>query len=305
MFSDGAGAIVIKRLDDAVEQGDHIYAVIRGYGINNDGGKKASFSAPSIDGQAGAVAMALDHADVDAESIGYIEAHGTATLIGDPIEVSALKKVFAARTDKKQFCKIGSAKSNVGHTVAAAGVTGLIKTVLSLHHEQIPKTLHFENPNPQIDFANSPFVVADHRTDWPRTETPRRAGVSAFGVGGTNAHIVLEEAPAASAQPATDTQPVQIFPVSAKTKTGLQSRMTQLTGVLPDHEINDIATTLQQGRADQMYRGFVVAQTAKEAAEKFAKGKMPDVTTAKAGSNGREIVFMFPGQGAQLSLIHI
>jgi len=336
LFSDGAGAVVIKRLDDAVAQGDHIYAVIRGYGINNDGGEKASFSAPSIEGQAGAIAMALDHADVDVESIGYIEAHGTATLIGDPIEVSALKKVFAARTDKKQFCKIGSAKSNVGHTVAAAGVTGLIKTVLSLHHEQIPKTLHFENPNPQIDFANSPFSVTDHRTEWPRTETPRRAGVSAFGVGGTNAHIVLEEAPlraaktaepqgasrgcvsqedtsgkgagdepAASALPlfgaAADTrQPVQIFPVSAKTKTALPSRMVQITGVLtPDHDMHDVATTLQQGRAAQMFRGFVVAQTAKEAAEKFAKGKMPDVMTGKAGNSGREIVFMFPGQGAQ------
>ena len=331
LFSDGAGAVVIKRLEDAVAQGDHIYAVIRGYGINNDGGSKASFSAPSIDGQAGAIAMALDHADVDAESIGYIEAHGTATLIGDPIEVSALKKVFTARTDKTQFCKIGSAKSNVGHTVAAAGVTGLIKTVLSLYHEQIPKTLHFENPNPQIDFANSPFSVTDKRTPWPRTETPRRAGVSAFGVGGTNAHIVLEEAPqrctsmcepqgasrgclaqeeklgndntnkpATTTLPLTAAQPVQIFPVSAKTKTGLQSRMIQAAGVLtPDHQMHDVATTLQQGRADQMYRGFVVAQTAEEAAGKFANGKMPDVVTAKAGNSGREIVFMFPGQGAQ------
>jgi amino acid adenylation domain-containing protein len=334
LFSDGAGAVVVKRLDDAIEQGDHIYAVIRGYGINNDGGSKASFSAPSIDGQAGAIAMALDHADVDAESIGYIEAHGTATLIGDPIEVSALQKVFGARTNKKQFCKIGSAKSNVGHTVAAAGVTGLIKTVLSLHHQQIPKTLHFENPNPQIDFANSPFSVTDKHTQWPRTETPRRAGVSAFGVGGTNAHIVLEEAPtrtctaettkpqgasrgcttqdevlrneeankpAASALPLSSAdQPVQIFPVSAKTKTGLQSRMVQTAGVLSSgHQVHAIATTLQQGRAAQMYRGFVVAQTAKEAAEKFSNGKMPDVVTAKAANSGREIVFMFPGQGAQ------
>ena len=161
LFSDGAGAVVIKRLDDAIEQGDHIYAVIGGYGINNDGGQKASFSAPSIDGQAGAIAMALDHAGVEADTIGYIEAHGTATLIGDPIELSALNKVFTARTDKQQFCKIGSVKSNVGHTVAAAGVTGLIKTVLSLHNETIPKTLHFQKPEPTDRFRQQ--SVFGHR----------------------------------------------------------------------------------------------------------------------------------------------
>ncbi len=305
LFSDGAGAIVIKRLEDAIDQGDHIYAVIGGYGINNDGGRKASFSAPSIDGQAGAIAMALDHAGFDAESIGYIEAHGTATLIGDPIEVSALNKVFTARTDKRQFCKIGSVKSNVGHTVAAAGVTGLIKTVLSLHHEQIPKTLHFENPNPQIDFANSPFSVTDQCTDWPRTDVPRRAGVSAFGVGGTNAHIVLEESPRISAQSNTDTdtdteQPLQIFPVSAKTKTALESRMIQMTDVLSDRQIfHDIATTLQLGREHQSYRAFVVAETAGEAAQKFSSKKMPDVVSGKSRSDQRATAFMFPGQGAQ------
>ena len=304
LFSDGAGAVVIKRLDDAIEQGDHIYAVIGGYGINNDGGKKASFSAPSIDGQAGAIAMALDHAGYDADTIGYVEAHGTATLIGDPIELSALNKVFTARTDKQQFCKIGSVKSNVGHTVAAAGVTGLIKTVLSLHNETIPKTLHFEKPNPQIDFDNSPFSVTDKHTPWPKTDTPRRAGVSAFGVGGTNAHIVLEEAPhtaAVDAESKTEqSQPVQIFPVSAKTKTALQSRMVQLAGVLnPEHDLTDVATTLQQGRAAQIYRGFAVAKTSAEAAQKFASGKMPDVVSAKAGVADREIAFMFPGQGAQ------
>ena len=278
------------------------------FGINNDGGQKASFSAPSIDGQAGAVAMALDHADVDAESIGYIEAHGTATLIGDPIEVTALKKVFQSRTDQKQFCKIGSAKSNVGHTVAAAGVTGLIKTVLSLHHEQIPKTLHFEKPNPQIDFANSPFVVADHRTEWPRTDSPRRAGVSAFGVGGTNAHIVLEEAPLRTTDnQSTETeQPIQIFPVSGKTKAALKSRMVQMAAAFGDpsdsensDNMDNVAASLQHGRSSMPHRGFVIAETATEAAQKFNNGKMPDVTSGKAGPSGREIVFMFPGQGAQ------
>jgi amino acid adenylation domain-containing protein len=308
LFSDGAGAVVIKRLDDAIEQGDHIWAVIRGYGINNDGGKKASFSAPSIDGQAGAIAMALDHAGVEADSIGYIEAHGTATLIGDPIEVTALKRVFESRTDKKQFCKIGSAKSNVGHTVAAAGVTGLIKTVLSLHHRQIPKTLHFEKPNPQIDFENSPFSVASEHSRWPESDQPRRAGVSAFGVGGTNAHIVLEEAPPRStvaAQGIATQQPVQVFPVSAKTKSGLQRRMQQLAEMLsdcpatPENAVHDIATTLQQGRDAQQHRGLVVATSATEAAQKFDRGKMPDVMMGKSTASDREIVFMFPGQGAQ------
>lgn len=299
LFSDGAGAVVIKRLDDAIEQGDHIWAVICGYGINNDGGKKASFSAPSIDGQAGAIAMALDHADVDADTIGYVEAHGTATLIGDPIEMTALKKVFESRTDKKQFCKIGSAKSNVGHTVAAAGVTGLVKAVLSLHHQQIPKTLHFQRPNPQIDFDNSPFSVAANRTPWPKTDVPRRAGVSAFGVGGTNAHIILQESP--QRRPAQEIeQPVQIFPVSAKTEIALRDRMIQTAGALADADsMHDVATSLQQGRASHRHRAFVVATDTTEAAQKFNRGKMPDVATGKSSTSDREIVFMFPGQGAQ------
>ena len=195
LFSDGVGMVVVKRLEDAIVDGDRIYAVIKGCGINNDGGEKASFTAPSIQGQASAIAMAQAHADVDIETIEYVEAHGTATPIGDPIEVQALTSVFEAQTDKKQFCAIGSVKSNIGHTVAAAGAAGLIKCALSLHHEQIPGTLHYEKANPQIDFENSPFFVCDELTEWKRKETPRRSAVSSFGVGGTNAHVLLEEAP--------------------------------------------------------------------------------------------------------------
>ena len=198
LFSDGAGIVVIKRLEDALAEGDRIYSVVKGFGINNDGGEKASFSAPSIEGQAGAIAMAHSMAGINPETIGYIEAHGTATPIGDPIEVAALRTVFEAQTDQKQFCAIGSVKSNIGHTVAAAGVAGLIKVAMSLHNEQIPATLHYENPNPQIDFANSPFYVCDKNQEWKRSEQPRRGGVSSFGVGGTNAHILLEESPAVS-----------------------------------------------------------------------------------------------------------
>ena len=190
LFSDGAGIVVVKRLEDAIKNGDRIYATVRGFGINNDGNEKASFSAPSIQGQANAIAMAHSMANIESESIGYIEAHGTATPIGDPIEVAALRTVFEAQTDAKQFCAIGSVKSNIGHTVAAAGVAGLIKAALSLHNEQIPATLHYENPNPQIDFENSPFFVCDKLTPWRRGDDPRRAGVSSFGVGGTNAHVL-------------------------------------------------------------------------------------------------------------------
>ena len=250
MFSDGAGAVVVKRLADALADGDRIYAVVKGSGINNDGGEKASFSAPSIAGQAGAIAMAQAEARVTPDQIGLIEAHGTATPVGDPIEVAALKTVFDAQTDKRQYCAIGSVKSNIGHTVAAAGVAGLIKAAMSLHTEQIPATLHYKKPNPQIDFENSPFFVCDSLRQWPRGEETRLAGVSSFGVGGTNAHIVLGEAPTSACEVEDDSEsyelPVSILPVSGKTEAAMLANVEQLAEYLTgnkDLEVVDVANT--------------------------------------------------------------
>jgi acyl transferase domain-containing protein len=196
VFGSGAGVVLLKRLEDAVAAGDHIYAVIRGSAINNDGSGKAGFTAPSVDGQAEVVAMAQAAADVEPRSISYIEAHGTGTPLGDPIEVAALTKAFRAATDENTFCAIGTAKTNVGHLDVAAGVTGLIKTALSLTHKEIPGILHFNRPNPKLKLRDSPFFIAAGHSKWESAPGfPRRAGVSAFGVGGTNAHVVLEEAP--------------------------------------------------------------------------------------------------------------
>ena len=191
----GLGIVVLKRLADAVADGDSIYAVIKGSAINNDGALKVGYTAPSVDGQAEVIAEALAMAGIAPETITYVEAHGTGTSLGDPIEIAALTQAFRATTDAKGFCALGSVKTNVGHLNTAAGVAGLIKTALALKHKMIPPSLHFEQPNPQIDFANSPFYVNTTLSAWPAGKHPRRAGVSSFGIGGTNAHVVLEEAP--------------------------------------------------------------------------------------------------------------
>ncbi len=194
IFGSGSGVVLLKRLEDATADGDHVYAVIRGSGVNNDGAGKVGFTAPSVAGQASVIEMALASAGVDARSISYVECHGTATPMGDPIEVAGLTKAFAASTGDVQFCAIGSVKSNVGHLDAAAGVTGLIKTALSLKHRLLPPSLNYQSPNRQIDFPATPFFVNDKLNAWPQGIGPRRAGVSAFGVGGTNVHVIVEEA---------------------------------------------------------------------------------------------------------------
>ena len=317
LFSDGAGVVVVRRLEDAVAAGDRIYAVVKGFGINNDGGDKASFSAPSIAGQASAVAMAQAMANVDPKSIGYIEAHGTATPIGDPIEVSALRRVFeSAQTDDgakpatKQYCAIGSVKGNIGHTVAAAGVAGLIKVAMALHDEQIPATLHYESPNPQLDIENSPFYVCDSLTPWKRTESPRRGGVSSFGVGGTNAHVLLEEAPIGSSQEieSADDQsnelPMSILPVSGKTEDALAANVNNLIEHLNSHQASaqsliEVAQALQLGRDDFIYRAAVVSGSTTDAVSVLTDKKPPRFMKRKASAAPRDVVFMFPGQGSQ------
>jgi amino acid adenylation domain-containing protein len=310
LFSDGAGVVVVKRLEDAAKAGDRIYAVVKGFGINNDGGDKASFSAPSIEGQANAIAMAHAMGGVNAEDVGYIEAHGTATPIGDPIEVSALQTVFEAQTNKKQFCSIGSVKSNIGHTVAAAGVAGLIKAAMSLHTEQIPATLHYQKPNPQIDFENSPFKVCDTLTPWQRSENTRLAGVSSFGVGGTNAHVLLQEAPAVCEVPSNECGigdsenelPVQIIPVSARTEESLEQNVAALAETLraaPDSSLCEVAHSLQNRRDEFNYRAAVVVNSVTEAANTLRERKAPGFMKRKSSTASRDVVFMFPGQGSQ------
>ena len=312
LFSDGAGVVVVRRLEDAVASGDRIYAVVKGFGINNDGGEKASFSAPSISGQSNAVAMAHEMADVDPKSIGYIEAHGTATPIGDPIEVTALRRVFESSddsSDAKQYCAIGSVKGNIGHTVAAAGVAGLIKVAMALHDEKIPATLHYENPNPQLDIENSPFYVCDSLTQWERSDSPRRGGVSSFGVGGTNAHILLEEAPVVSVAKADGEQssnelPVSILPVTGKTEDALAANVSNLVQHLNGEKANAdslaaAAQTLQLGRDEFVYRAVVVSDSTADAVDVLTDKKPPRYMKRKASASSRDVVFMFPGQGSQ------
>ncbi len=230
MFCDGAGIVVLKRLSDALADGDTIYAVLEGTGKNNNGSRPVSFLAPNVDGQAEAIAMAQAMAGVDVEQIGYIEAHGTGTPVGDPIEIQALTTVFEQKTEKKQFCYIGSIKGNIGHPTNAAGVAGLIKAVMVLDREQIPATLHYKTPNPRINFSDSPFIVADRLIPFVRTDRPRHTAVSSFGFGGTNVHIILGEAPIRTL--GTASRPMQLLPISARTPGALDAMSASLCGIL-------------------------------------------------------------------------
>jgi amino acid adenylation domain-containing protein len=302
IFGSGAGVVALKRLADAQRDGDHIFAVIRGFGVNNDGAAKVGFTAPSVDGQAAAIEMAHANAGVEARSIGYVECHGTATPLGDPIEITALTKAFQASTSDRQFCAVGSVKSNIGHLDAGAGVVGLIKTALSLQQGVIPATLHFTAPNPQIDFAATPFYVNAKLSEWPRGDEPRRAGVSAFGVGGTNVHVVLEEPPV-SRDAATDTGASQLLVISARSEAAAGVARSNLAAHLranPQQSLQDVAFTLQLGRRAFEHRSFAVAHTAADAAAKLdmAGG---GTASARARETGRKppIAFMFPGQGSQ------
>jgi acyl transferase domain-containing protein/acyl carrier protein len=296
----GLGVVLLKRLADAIADGDSIHAVIKGAAINNDGSSKAGYTAPSVDGQAQVIAMAQGMAGVEAETISYVEAHGTGTPLGDPIEVAALTQAFRAHTDKRNFCAIGSVKTNVGHLDTAAGVAGLIKTVLALKHKMIPPSLHFEQPNPKIDFANSPFYVNDKLTSWEAGETPRRAGVSSFGIGGTNAHVVLEEAPTANSSESP--RPQQLLIISARTESALNAATSNLADYLksnPDLNLADVAYTLQAGRKAFDYRRMVVCQDKSDAVSALETLDQRRVQTAIQETIERPVVFMFPGQGAQ------
>ncbi|MGB9178609.1 MAG: amino acid adenylation domain-containing protein [Pyrinomonadaceae bacterium] len=296
----GVGIVVLKRLSDALADGDYIHAVIKGSAINNDGSAKVGYTAPSIEGQAEAIRAAQSAAGVDAETINYIEAHGTGTRLGDPIEIAALTQVFRERTSEKGFCAIGSLKTNLGHLDTAAGVASLIKTVLALEHRAIPPSLHFEQPNPALDLDSSPFYVNKDLSEWKTNGTPRRAGVSSFGIGGTNAHVIVEEAP--TAQPSSSSRPWQLLMISAKTETALDQATANLAEYLKQHtqsNLADVAYTLQVGRKTFSHRRVVVCRAHTDAQPTPDMLDPQRVFTFTDEAQRKDVVFMFPGQGTQ------
>ena len=301
VFGSGAGAVALRRLSDAIADGDHIWGVIKGSAINNDGAAKAGYLAPSVDGQTTAIAAALDAAEVAAESIGMVECHGTGTYLGDPIEVAALTEAYRAETEATDFCRLGSVKTNIGHLDTAAGVAGLAKATLALHHKQMPPSLGYEAPNPAIPFEGSPFRVNDTLIDWPESAAPRRAAVNALGVGGTNAHMILEEAPERAASQDSD-WPFQPLVISAHSKVALDANGAALAAHLranPDQPLADVAHTLKNGRRGFAHRRVLAAHTHEEAAALLEESDTRRVFTHETLGANPDVVFMFPGGGAQ------
>jgi amino acid adenylation domain-containing protein len=299
MFSDGAGVVLLKRLEDAEADGDDIIAVIKGIGVNNDGGGKGSFTAPSTEGQADAIVAAISDAGIKAADISYIEAHGTATPLGDPIEFEGLVAAFGMQ-ELKQYCAIGSIKSNIGHLTHAAGVAGFIKTCLALQNKMIPASLGYDQANPHIDFANSPFFVNVKLSDWDDIK-PRLAGVSSFGVGGTNVHVILESY-INKEKVRNNVAPYELIRWSAQNENSL----LKYESVLADHlvkntatKLADVAYTLHTGRKAFSTRKFTVSQTTAALAEVLMNQKVLSSNTQTLLEAPAEIVFSFPGQGAQ------
>ncbi|MBV9761972.1 MAG: SDR family NAD(P)-dependent oxidoreductase [Acidobacteriaceae bacterium] len=300
MFGNGLGIVVLKRLSDALHDRDHIHAVIRGSAINNDGARKVGYTAPSVEGQSNVITAAQTLAGVTPQTITYIECHGTGTNLGDPVEVLALANAFRNAGNRKRFCALGAVKTNIGHLDAAAGVAGLIKTVLALKHKLLPPTLHFESPNPQIDFDHSPFFVNSSLREWTGVPLPRRAGVSSFGIGGTNAHVIVQEAP--SALSPAPSRSHQLLLLSAKTPDALEAVTSRLAGHLRHHphsELADAAYTLAVGRKSFDFRRVVVASDSADALQALQANDSARVYTRQYKEPARPVVFMFPGGGAQ------
>lgn len=296
----GLGVVVLKRLADAINDRDTIHAVIKGSAINNDGAVKVGYTAPAVAGQASVIEEALALASIEPETIGYVEAHGTGTALGDPVEIAALTQAFRTGTEATGFCAIGSVKTNIGHLDAAAGVAGLIKTILALEHKQIPPSLHFEQPNPNIQFASSPFFVNTALRSWDTNGTPRRASVSSFGIGGTNAYVVLEEAPASVSPDFSGSH--HLLVLSARTQTALVQAADNLATHLKrgsNLNLADVSYTLSAGRREFEHRLALVCRDREEA---VAALTAPDRSRVIAGAPRyakRPVAFMFPGQGAQ------
>jgi len=291
---DGVGIVVLKRLEESLKDGDHVHAVIKGSSVNNDGALKAGYTAPGVEGQKGVILDALAVSGISPETVSYVETHGTGTPLGDPIEVAALTQAFRSTTDRVGYCALGSVKSNLGHLDTAAGIAGLIKTALALEHGEIPPTLHFETPNPQIDFASTPFFVVSKLSRW-EPEGVRRAGVSSFGIGGTNAHVVLEEPPVK--EPLRGEKILPILPVAARSDDALAASAASLAEHLRSHpklELSDVAFTLAVGRHHfSRRRALVCSDTA------HAITLLESVSSGKVAEARRPIVFLCSGQGAQ------
>ncbi len=303
VIGSGAGIVVLKRLADALADGDTIHAVIKGSALNNDGAAKVGYTAPSVDGQADVILAAQVMAEVPPDSLDYVEAHGTGTALGDPIEVAALTQAFRAGTQRRGFCALGSAKTSIGHLDAAAGIAGLIKTVMALRHQTLPPSLNFRQPNPRIDFATSPFYVNTEARPWPRGQTARRAGVSSFGMGGTNVHVILEEAPPSPGRadpgPADATQ---LLMLSARSAAALEAAAGQLAGHLAQHPgqaLPDVAHTLRTGRKRFEHRAVVLARDPAEALRSLRERTPAGFVSGRALAERPALAFLFPGQGAQ------
>jgi acyl transferase domain-containing protein len=306
IIGSGVGIVVLKRLQEAIADGDWIYAVIKGSAVNNDGAAKAGYTAPSEDGQAAVIAAAQAAAGCNADTISYVEAHGTGTPTGDPVELAGLRQVFSS--SRESSCALGSVKTNIGHLDAAAGMAGLIKTSLMLQHKQLVPSLHFEAPHPEVDFANGPFRVSTKLEDWMAGPTRRRAGVSSFGIGGTNAHVVLEEAP--EREPAAATGAPQLLVISARSAQALEKATANLARHLnahPELDLADVAYTLAVGRRAYAYRRALVCRTLREAALTLALVDDDRVATGQGESDDLDVAFVFAGQvgkrgaaGAQL-----
>ena len=302
VFGSGAAVAALRRLKDAIADGDHVWAVIKGSAINNDGAAKAGYLAPSVEGQAQAIAEALVMSGVSSDGIGYVECHGTGTALGDPIEVAALNQAYARMSDggRQGACRIGSVKTNIGHLDTAAGSAGLIKSALAVHHGQIPPSLGFEKPNPAIDFEGGPFQVNDRLDGWP-IPGPRRAGVNSLGVGGTNAHVILQEPPVLPASGESD-WPFHILAVSGRSKAALDANSAALAAWLrahPDVDMADLSFTLTQGRRQFDRRRVLVAGDAAEAAALLENPDPLLVFDHQPVGDPAEAIFMLPGGGAQ------
>lgn len=296
----GAVMLVLRRLSDAIADRDHVYALIRATAVNNDGALKAGYTAPSVDGQAKVITTAQTLAGVDPATIGYLEAHGTATQVGDPIEVAALTQAFRTGTDARGSCALGSVKANIGHLDAAAGVAGLMRAALALRHRQIPPSLHFTAPNPELRLETSPFYVPTEAREWPAGSAPRRAGVSSFGVGGTNAHAILEEAPEPPAS--GEAKPWQLVTLSGRNRAAVEAATGRLADHLAAHpslSLADVAYTLQDGRRDFAVRRFVACTDVEDLTAVLRGEQAHRLVTRTAPEGDQQVVFMFPGGGSQ------
>ena len=305
---DGAGLVLLKRLEDALEDNDTIHAIIKGAAINNDGCNKVGFTAPSVEGQAEVIAMAQALGDVHPETISYIEAHGTGTKLGDPIEITALTEAFAAHTDKKGYCAIGSVKTNLGHMNAAAGIGGMLKAILAMKYNKIPPSLNYTAPNPMIDFTNSPFYVNDTLSDWPQSDEPKRCAVSSFGIGGTNVHVVMEQAP--EVDETTEQHDTKLLLLSARSEDALAEQIEQLKHLIQNYDdsnhclsLTDMAYTLQVGRRRFAYSAMSTFTDKDSLLETLNQGlthqSYVDEDQLQGENSNQGVTLMFPGQGCQ------